>query len=97
VYRLVLNEKAAALVTPLVGLPVVERIRRWHAAAALVIAASAVGWLVWWQPWGREFEPASVERMALALPDKPSIAVLPFNNFSTDPEQGYFAEALQKT
>lgn len=31
---------------------------------------------------------------ALALPDKPSIAVLPFQNMSGDPEQGYFAEGI---
>jgi TolB-like protein len=32
--------------------------------------------------------------MALALPDKPSIAVLPFENLSGDPEQGYFADGV---
>ncbi len=30
----------------------------------------------------------------LALPDKPSIAVLPFANLSSDPEQDYFAEGM---
>ena len=32
--------------------------------------------------------------MALALPDKPSIAVLPFENLSGDPEQGYFVDGM---
>ena len=31
---------------------------------------------------------------ALALPDKPSIAVVPFQNMSGDPEQEYFADGM---
>src|SRR5260221_14493728 len=31
---------------------------------------------------------------ALALPDKPSVAVLPFSNLSGDPEQEYFADGM---
>lgn len=34
------------------------------------------------------------ERPALPLPDKPSLAVLPFDNLGGDPEQGYFADGI---
>jgi TolB-like protein/Flp pilus assembly protein TadD len=33
-------------------------------------------------------------RQPLTLPDKPSIAVLPFSNLSSDPEQDYFADGV---
>ena len=32
--------------------------------------------------------------LSLALPDKPSIAILPFTNMSGDPEQDYFADGM---
>jgi adenylate cyclase len=48
-----------------------------------------------WQPQAPG--PLKVSQPAeppLALPDKPSIAVLPFQNMSGDPEQDYFADGM---
>jgi len=46
---------------------------------------------------GRTLEggtPAAPPRPALALPDKPSIAVLPFSNLSGDPKEDYFCDGI---
>jgi TolB-like protein/Tfp pilus assembly protein PilF len=38
--------------------------------------------------------PAQQPKPALPFPDKPSIAILPFTNLSSDPEQEYFADGM---
>jgi adenylate cyclase len=63
---------------------------------ALIITILAIGGgtAYWLKTQVPQEEPASVERMAFPLPDKPSIAVLPFTNMSNDAQQEYFADGM---
>ena len=62
-------------------------------ALAIVLVISG-GMAFWLKPWTSLEEPALVERMAFPLPDKPSIAVLPFTNMSDDTKQEYFVDGM---
>ncbi len=52
---------------------------------------------VWrWQPDAKGSQAGSTAKETLSLPDKPYIAVLPFDNMSGDPEQEYFSDGISE-
>jgi tetratricopeptide (TPR) repeat protein len=63
---------------------------------ALLTLVAAVAILAIWKAnlFVPKVEVASIEKMAFPLPEKPSVAVLPFRNLSGDPIQNNFIDGL---
>jgi len=91
-YKVLLNQQDAGKI---VDVPKSKTpSRRWLVAAIVVSVLAAGGAGILYHRSIPEFEPATVDRMAYPLPDKPSIAVLPFENYSDDTKLNFFASGL---
>jgi adenylate cyclase len=92
----VMNDRARALQTPTLVPAAKPLPSRRSALLAVTVLALLMGILavVWWRPWDVSGKDAKETSAPLARMDKPSVAVLPFNNMSDDKSQDYFADGI---
>jgi len=93
VYKVLMEQKDAG---KLIGKKPKSKSTKWIFSTIIVatIALTLIGYQLHQKVSAPEFEAASIEKMAFALPEEPSIAVLAFDNLSGDPEQEFLADGI---
>ena len=92
VYKALMDPEAVGKV---IGEQKVEPLKRQRVAlAAVVLFLLLGGGMLIWRTIFPPVQVASVEKMAFPLPDKPSIAVLPFNNMTGNPDQEFLGDGI---
>ncbi len=66
----------------------------WPTIVAVTIVLSLICYQLYQKVSAPKFEPASVADMSFPLPEKPSIAVLAFDNMTGDSTQEYFSDGI---
>ena len=93
-YR-VLSQSGAGARHSVHAKPRIVRLRR--SVIVVTVIVLAVGAAATWYVRNKTSKPDAASEASLTLPDKASIAVLPFTNMSGDTRQDYFADGITET
>jgi adenylate cyclase len=91
-YKVLMEPRVTMKAPPQTKLKEKAKIRFWLLALVSVLllaTGAAVFWRFAWPPAKPPVEKASMQKMALPLPDKPSLAVMPFLNLTGEQNQDF--------